>query len=786
MRRSPLSVFFLLNFLNMFLFLSICQLITGWLPACTAGELKKYEQVFAGDPEAPWRIQADEVVYHQKEEQYEAWGNVVIQQYDKTLFADRVLFNIAGMKISAEGNVTLKVGEDVLKASALEMDLKAEKGVLIDGEIFLKDANFTIKGDRVEQTRPYVFSIENAMVTTCDGDTPAWRITGKKMDVTLNGYGFVKHGTLWSKNIPVFYTPLFIFPVMLDRQSGLLIPKIGLSDRKGFEFDQPLYWAINQSSDATFYNHYMSERGNKIGLEYRYVRDVRSRGTLMFDFLDDREIDDNTPQTSNKYGYDHDNWERTNSDRYWFRMKTDQALGYGFNATLDLDIVSDQDFLLEFRDGHSGYTAADDYFMDDFGRTLDSYEDPVRINQLNINKTGLFWTFNTDVRWYDDVIARRYLDENTTLQNLPRARFNTSKQPIFSSSFYWQSDSEYTYLFSEDGTRGHRLDIHPRFYLPGFSNSYFSIEPSVGVRETAWWVDSFQDHPSEAGKDSVTVRHLFEAKLDARSEVYKIYAVDSDHIDAVKHSIVPRIVYDYIPDLDQDEHPWFGGIEDDVNRVEKTNQITLGLTQYLTTRSRSYPGRVPDQSSKTVSEEDTTRMPLNTESQEEVRYGPLLRFELMQGYDINEARAGDPADYRNGKGKQPFLPLEAELELMCAGFLSILADAGWNHYDNRFTDRNIEMALSDGQGNRLNLEYRFTDDLVEFFSANIGLNLSDRIYSYADYEHNLATGETVETNLGFIYDARCWMLDMRFSDEEDDRKIEFMVTLKGLGEIGNK
>ena len=125
------------------------------------------------------------------------------------------------------------------------------------------------------------------------------------------------------KNIPVFYTPFFLFfPSCLDRQSGLLIPNMGLSDRKGFEFDQPLYWAIDDSSDLTFYDHYMTKRGHKIGLGISVCFWITNpRGTLKADFLKDRKTDDGMSISDDDYGYDHDIWDRTNTDRYWVRMK---------------------------------------------------------------------------------------------------------------------------------------------------------------------------------------------------------------------------------------------------------------------------------------------------------------------------------------------------------------------------------------------------------------------------------------------------------------------------------
>ena len=53
---------------------------------------------------------------------------------------------------------------------------------------------------------------------------------------------------------------------------------------------------------------------------------------------------------------------------------------------LDLDWVSDQDYLTEFRQGLTGFEETRDYYRDKFGRDIDDFNDPVRTNQAVVNK----------------------------------------------------------------------------------------------------------------------------------------------------------------------------------------------------------------------------------------------------------------------------------------------------------------------------------------------------------------------------------------------------------------
>ncbi len=111
----------------------------------------------------------------------------------------------------------------------------------------------------------------------------------------------------------------------------------------------------------------------------------------MFDYLDDRKIDDGTGDSSEKWGYTDDDYLRTNRDRYWFRMKHDQGdLPLGFFGKVDLDIVSDQDYLREFKEGIAGFNASDNYFFRNFGRDLGDYDDTIRRNIVNLTRNWQF------------------------------------------------------------------------------------------------------------------------------------------------------------------------------------------------------------------------------------------------------------------------------------------------------------------------------------------------------------------------------------------------------------
>ncbi len=706
----------------------------------------------------PWRITADEVRYDQKTDQYFAHGDVLIAKEDLKLSADRVRFDHKAMEAFAEGEVMLVSGKDILTGKSMEVNLNNETGIVYEGTVFIEENHFYIRGDRLIKTGKDSYRAEQASITTCEGDSPAWKITARDVEVTIEGYGSAKHAALYAKKVPVLYTPYLFFPVKLKRQTGFLPPQFGYSDRKGAEYAQPFFWAIDESSDATFYAHVMGERGVRSGAEYRYKLGGLTQGAAMGEFLDDRKVDDGEGDSSDNWGYRSDKYLRPNEDRYWFRMKHDQELPEGFFARLDLDIVSDQDYLREFKDSYLGFGDTNSYFFGEFGRDLDEYDDPVRVNSLNVSKFWNLYSLNVEARWYDDVNKRRHEDYDDTLQKLPYANFNSLRQPILGSMFYWDLESEYTYFFREDSYTGHRMDVAPRVYLPLRLKNLLAFEPSVGLRETAWYIDDWDDFGDD-GKDSFN-REMVDVRLDLSTELDRTFKVDFETTDRVKHTIRPQVVYNYIPPISQDDIPQF----DELDRIDRLSAVTYSVTNILSSRYR-----LPAIKSK----EEADGAPSAPDSL--FGYRPFGRLKVEQTYDLNETIENEP-----------FSPIFAELNLVLATRLSLEADAEWSVYDDNFLNHNVAVRAADRRGDRVFIEHRYSRDRRETLYGDVIVKLHDRISMFGEYERDLKSEETVLYGLGFLYMASCWSLDAGYFREEDDSKYALMINLYGLGGIGSE
>jgi LPS-assembly protein len=725
----------------------------------------------AGSPKVPWQISADSVNYDAASTTYHARGNVIIEKQATRLVADTVSFNHKAMTAQAAGHVVMTAGDDILTGERIELDLGRETGVVHGGTIFLKDNHFYIHGDRIEKTGKETYLAEKASITSCDGDRPDWVITGRTVKVTIEGYGSVSHAVLKARDLPVLYTPYLLFPAKTRRQTGLLMPEAGISDRWGVNWDQPLFWAINDSSDATLYTSYMQERGAKVGLEYRYALTNQSYGSIMADGLEDRKVDDGTTENTRKWGYSGDDYDRPNTDRYWLRAKLDQELPWGAKAQLDLDIVSDQDYLTEFRQGRSGFYETRNYFRETFGRDLDTYDETTRTNQLNINRTWSRFSLNGDLKWNDNVTNRRWEETDDTLQQLPVIEFDGTKQKAFGSAVYWDLDSEYAYLFELDGERGHRADLYPRAYLPLKWKNYLSVEPSAGLRQTAWVMDRSEDETL----DRSSYRQMVDARLDLSTEFSKVMNSPVAAADRIRHSIKPQVVYQYIPDQDQSDLPDF---DTDIDRIDGANEITYSLTSTLTARTAKKTSTPEPAETNAVAAEGSEQPGRIQEEQatpEPFDYHRFLRFYVEQTYDIAAEREDDP---------EPFSDVYGELEFNFGRYLKVDSDASFDIYEGHFSSHNVAAAIADSREDRLSVEHRYDRDDSESIRGTLAVRLTGRLTARGEYERDLYDKEDIIKGAGFLYTAQCWSFDFFYAIEGEDNRFSFFINLTGIGGFG--
>jgi len=200
-------------------------------------------------------------------------GNVEGRYEDRTLRADKVVYDRQTGRLLATGNVTLIDGAgSVQYAERLELSDALETGMATNYTGRL-DGGGIVGARFVNRNSKEEFEFYNAYFTACEvceeGDKPSWRLRAKRVKQD-NETRTIRYNdaVLELLGIPVFYTPYLAHPdPSAKRASGLLMPFIGVTTDKGATLSTPYYWTLDDYTDFTLKPQVYSKVNPLLGYE---------------------------------------------------------------------------------------------------------------------------------------------------------------------------------------------------------------------------------------------------------------------------------------------------------------------------------------------------------------------------------------------------------------------------------------------------------------------------------------------------------------------------------------
>lgn len=687
---------------------------------------------FAGSE--PVEITAEKLEYFKDEDRFVAEGAVKIIQGNLRFTSDYAELDNKSQWLTAQGQVDLYDGESHLTGDWLKYNLDTDEGVFLQGTLFVEQEHFYLESEQIEKLSGDRYRFEAGSLTTCDfkeGQCPLWQIRARRSRMKLDGYLFARDVVFEIKGVPVFYLPYLIIPVKTTRQTGLLVPRIGYNTDEGLKINEDFFWAIAYNQDATFSLDYRSGRGIGGGLEYRYLLDRESGGTITTRYFNDRIA------------------ERQRREGI---LQHRQVFSQDLQAQLNAHVVSDRE---QFRD-LSEITR--DRIRSSLGSSLIVYR---RWDQHYLYLLA---------QYTQDLLAK----DDLTLQKLPELGYRLQAYRIGALPLYLQVEAQATHFWrekevqvpeqpKENKVRAQRLDLFPR--LTGQVNLVgMVVTPRVGFRGT-WYNRSLS-------KNSAVHRNLPIFDVGMNTRLHRSYSLSDTS--RFRHSIEPAMIYEYTPDVDQDNLPKF----DEVDELPVKNLVTYSLTNRLV----GY---------------------FNGENKEGTLRREVVMLKVTQSYDIHEKRKdGDQGSAR------PFSNVRGELTLHPFSNVQLDVDSFYNLYESEAVTINIDIesrfrsfvVLSIGQrytredfafprGDVFNplarpdesLWYAGRAPMVRFYTGALrlnfpfGLNLANRTYYDAEAE------DFAEIDYELRYDGQCWGLIVSYIDLPEENQFSFMITLKTAG-----
>ncbi len=472
-------------------------------------------------------------------------GHVDLRRGEGRLAADELRYDRHSNQADASGNVQLSnTFGDLYATQELHLNLATRIGSAGPGTFALTQPHARGDAERLQFEGPDRTRLVGVRFTTCAPGQESWFLHSRELLLdTAEDLGTAYHAWVEFQGVPIFYFPYINFPISDRRKSGFLIPRVGYSDKSGFELATPYYFNLAPNYDDTLTPRLLTDRGLQLQNEFRHL----GRGaTTRFDlqYLPSDRI----------YG----------DDRAAGVLQHTSQWSGAWTGRLDLNWVSDKNYL------------------GDFGEDLNVTAQTHLPQVAETNYRGPGWRFMAraaDYQTVDPTIAA----SDRPYARLPQLWLATTDRTIPNRP-QLQVDGEWVNFERPDSVTGGRLNAGAGVALP-LRNSYAFVTPRASARAIQYALNNSPDASDPAvavGVFSLDSGLFFErdTRWGARSYV---------------QTLEPRLFYLYVPYRDQDAQPNFDTTVPDFSflnlfrdnrfvggdRIGDANQLSIALTTRL-------------------------------------------------------------------------------------------------------------------------------------------------------------------------------------------------------------
>jgi LPS-assembly protein len=712
------------------------------------------------DAKEPVSIQADTLRYDRNTNTYYADGHVKISQKIYTLTSEKAALNEETGDAVATGKARLVSPDNVVFADVIKVNFNTKLGVIEQGNIFVKNGNYRIKGNPLEKVGNQEYIITSGGFTTCDAANPFWYMRAKSMDVRMDRDVFAKGAVFYIKGVPVLYMPYVWLPMLKPRTSGFMIPSGGYNTKDGVRFIESYYWAPLGNFDSTLTLDYRQLRGLGVAGEVRWAGNKDTKLSLYGYYMGDRIVHD---------------------DRYNLALKYQELFAPDISGRADINL-SDKAFFRDLTDATRERTQ----------RALDS--NIWLTDRLDWGRAYLFgqYTEELDPTQNNDAVVQR----------LPEAGFNVVKKQLLGQPLYFSLDSAATNFYKIKGVSGARFDAFPSLSYD-FNLTGINFEPKVGYRETVYNLDDntpTTKFDSEGNKvlidKSDTERGMFGAGIKLQTDLNRLFLFSSGPLEGVRHTLVPTFAYNYVTSRGGKNLPDF----DDVDTLDSEEVLPAGSRVINVLPAR--------RSMITYSLANRFVLKYRDGSQEpRVDY---LTIKLSQFYDFF-------GDTFIGTKRRTFSSLYSEISYSSSLRLTLNNDLRYDFYqgslrsvdtDLRYDSKDKLWHVGIGQRYSLDAEQTFmspsrfdfftpsTDffnnfnidktpdkSTVNFLTIEGGVKIGSHWDITAKLWYDWHTGNFRETDGTATYSSQCWGLSFDYFNGPSRKQYMVMLNLKGMGNV---
>jgi len=291
---------------------------------------------------------------------------------------------------------------------------------------------------------------KNLYFSTCCIEDPNWYMKANKgvynkKTKSLDLYNFI----VVINKIPIIYLPYLNVNFDKTRRSGLLKPYIGLSQREGILYSQPVYFVTSINSDLELIPTIRTLRGAGIYSTFRFIDSATSKGSIKVGYFKDKKeyLKQNNLLNQEHYGIN-------------IRYEKDKIFSLNDSLYMNLKYANDLNY----------------FYLDAFNYTFDNtyLTDKIitsKLNYIHLTNSSLYGIYN------QYFINTSKTDNDSTWQILPQLNFH-----YFVNKKYGVLNSIDFNIYNYHRKKGSNF-LFSDFYMPlslyfSFFNDYLKLKIS--------------------------------------------------------------------------------------------------------------------------------------------------------------------------------------------------------------------------------------------------------------------------------------------------------------------
>jgi LPS-assembly protein len=256
-------------------------------------------------------LEADNLIRDDKNNVWTARGQVEARYQGHVIRGDEVVYHVTSGTVTVDGHAHIINADGTAVAAdhvVLDDKLRAgfARGFSSEEELPINSSN-AYAGSSVDvrfgadiaiRRSETVNELDRAVYTPCSvcaangsPKTPTWSIRASKViQDHVKHVIYYRNAVIQVKGLPVFYAPVFWHPdPQSPRASGLLMPQMEVSNKRGLSYQQAYYWVLSPSQDLFISPQINTKVAPLLNLEYRQrfysgQLDVRAGYTYERDF----------------------------------------------------------------------------------------------------------------------------------------------------------------------------------------------------------------------------------------------------------------------------------------------------------------------------------------------------------------------------------------------------------------------------------------------------------------------------------------------------------------------